>query len=277
MIPCASRLALYALRFALFVAASAHAQGLSSTVQPADLSGVGIDQKLDEQLPLDLMFQDENGKAVRLQEYFGEKPVILTLVYYECPMLCSQILNGLVRSMRAISFEAGKEFDVVTVSFDPSEKPELALKKKAAYVKDLERPGAERGWHFLTGDSAAIAGLTRSAGFRYKYEAATGQFIHASAIFVITPQGRMSRYFYGIEYAPRDLRLALVEASNNKIGSPVDQILLYCYHYDPVTGKYGVAIMNVLRLAGIATVMVLGTFMIAMFRRDFKSRTEDRR
>lgn len=269
------RSSLFALRSSLVIIigvfSQLHAQGQNSTTQPEALREIGIDQKLDEQLPLDLMFYDENGQAVHLQDYFGEKPVILSLVYYECPMLCNQVLNGVVSSLRTLSFDVGKEFTVVTVSFNPREKPELAFKKKASYIKEYARAGAEQGWHFLTGDSAAIASLTRSVGFRYRYDASTNQFVHASGIFVITPRGRTSRYFYGIEYSPRDLRLALVEASDNKIGSPVDQILLYCFHYDPVTGKYGVAIMNVLRLAGITTVAVLGAFMIVMFRRDRQS------
>jgi protein SCO1/2 len=271
------RITLFALRFSLFVCISVQAQGLNSAAQPEALREIGIDQKLDEQLPLDLKFFDEAGQAVQLQNYFGEKPVILSLVYYECPMLCNQVLNGVVRSLRPLSFDVRKEFTVLTVSFDPEEKPELAAKKKASYIKEYARAGAEQGWHFLTGDSAAIKSLTESVGFRYRYDASTDQFVHASGIFVITPHGRISRYFYGIEYSPRDLRLALVEASDNKIGSPVDQVLLYCYHYDPVTGKYGVAIMNVLRLAGIATVAVLGAFMITMFKRDLKSRNEEPR
>jgi protein SCO1/2 len=264
----ALRIALLALRFSLFVFFSAHAQGLSSTAQPEILRNVGIDQKLNEPLSLDLRFRDESGQTVRVGDYFGEKPVVLSLVYYECPMLCNQVLNGMIRSFRALSFDVGKEFNVVTVSFDPGETAELAAKKKSAYLKEYARPGAERGWHFLTGDSAAIAALTQSAGFRYEYDPATDQFVHASGIMIITPQGKISRYFYGIEYSPRDLRLGLVEASNNKIGSPVDQVLLYCYHYDPVTGKYGLAIMSVLRVAGIATVVVMGSFIIVMFRRE---------
>ncbi len=268
------RFTLFALRSSLIIigiSSPLHAQGQNSAAQPEALREIGIDQKLDEQIPLDLKFYNEAGQPVQLQNYFGDKPVILSLVYYECPMLCNQVLNGVVRSLRPLSFDVGKEFTVLTVSFDPEEKPELAARKKASYIKEYARAGAEQGWHFLTGDSAAIVALTRSVGFRYRYDASTKQFIHASGIFVITPQGRISRYFYGIEYSPRDLRLALVEASDNKIGSPVDQVLLYCFHYDPVTGKYGVAIMNVVRLAGITTVVILGTFMIVMFRRDRNS------
>jgi len=262
---------LYSLSSVLLIIASTVplcAQGLSSSAQPEILREVGIDQKLNEQLPLDLTFVDEHGQPVRLVDYFGEKPVILSLVYYECPMLCNQILNGLLKSLRTLSFDAGKQFNVITVSFDPVETAALAAEKKKTYLAQYARDGAEQGWHFLTGDSAAIKALTQAVGFRYAYDPKTDQFVHASGIMAITPQGRISRYFYGIEYSPRDLRLGLVEASNNKIGSPVDQVLLYCYHYDPITGKYGVVIMNVIRLAGLATVAVLGSFMIVMFRRE---------
>jgi len=256
--------------YLLFSISTAQAQILDSNAPPPMLREVGIDQKLSAPLPLHLSFLDENGKAVQLQQYFGEKPVILCFVYYECPMLCTQVLNGLLESLKTLSFDAGNQFNVITVSFDPNETPKLAAEKKADYLKQYSRASAERGWHFLTGDTAAIRQLTSAAGFRYKYDPATKQFAHASGIMVITPQGKIARYFYGIEYASRDLRLALVEASENKIGSPVDQLLLYCFHYDPLTGKYGLVIMNVLRVAGIATVMALGTFMIVMFRRDRK-------
>ena len=260
--------------YLLYSISLAPAQILDSNVPPPMLREVGIDQKLGAPLPLDLAFRDENGETVRLQHYFGERPVILAFVYYECPMLCTQVLNGLLENLKTLSFDVGKQFEVVTVSFDPGETPTLAAEKKAGYLKQYARAGAEQGWHFLTGDTAAIRQLTNAAGFRYKYDLATDQFAHASGIMVITPQGKIARYFYGIEYPARDLRLALVEASENKIGSLVDQVLLYCFHYDPSVGKYGLVIMNVLRLAGIATVMALGTFMIVMFRRD---RREQRR
>jgi protein SCO1/2 len=235
---------------------------------PAPLRGIGLDQRLNEQVPLDLTFHDETGKAVQLREYFGEKPVVLALVYYECPMLCSLVLNGLLRSLRTLSFAVGEEFNVVTVSFNPWETPALAAAKKEMYLQSYARPGAEAGWHFLTGDEEAIQQLTRAVGFRYVYDPQSKQYAHASGIMVLTPEGKIARYFYGIEYAPRDLRLGLVEASASTIGSPVDQVLLLCYHYDPQTGKYGVVIMSVLRLAGVATVLSLGTFMLVMFRRD---------
>lgn len=263
---------LYALLYAL--CPPLRAQILDSSAPPPMLRDVGIDQKLGASLPLDLAFRNESGEAIQLQQYFGDKPVILSFVYYECPMLCTQVLNGLVESLRTLSFDAGRQFEVVTVSFDPGEIPKLAAEKKASYLKQYERAGAGQGWHFLTGDTASIRQLTQAAGFRYKYDPVTDQFAHASGIMVVTPQGKIARYFYGIEYSGRDLRLALVEAAENKIGSPVDALLLYCFHYDPLTGKYGLVIMNVLRLAGIATVMALGTFMIVMFRRD---RRENRR
>jgi protein SCO1/2 len=257
----------------LFSLSVASAQILDSNVPPPMLREVGIDQNLGAPLPLDVTFRDESGETVRLQQYFGEKPVILSFVYYECPMLCTQVVNGLLESLRTLSFDVGKQFEVITVSFDPGETPKLAADKKASYLKQYNRPGAERGWHFLTGDTAAIRQLTQAAGFRYKYDPVTDQFVHASGIMVVTPQGKIARYFYGIEYSGRDLRLALVEAAKNKIGSPVDALLLYCFHYDPLTGKYGLVIMNVLRLAGIATVIALGTFMIVMFRRERKTTT----
>jgi protein SCO1/2 len=263
----------FALHLSLFILLAAiplRAQILDSNAPPPMLREVGIDQKLSAPLTLALSFQDETGRTMQLRQYFGEKPVILAFVYYECPMLCTQVLNGLVESLRTLSFDVGKQFDVITVSFDPGETPKLAAEKKASYLKQYDRAGAEQGWHFLTGDSAAIRQLTSAVGFRYKYDSVTDQFAHASGIMVITPQGKIARYFYGIEYPARDLRLALVEASENKIGSPVDVLLLYCFHYDPLTGKYGLVIMNVLRAAGIATVMALGTFMIVMFRRDRK-------
>jgi protein SCO1/2 len=265
---CPLRYALCAMLYAL--SPPLLAQMLDSNAPPPMLREVGIDQKLSAPLPLDLSFQDETGQTMQLRQYFGKKPVVLAFVYYECPMLCTQVLNGLVESLRTLSFDVGKQFEVITVSFDPGETPKLAAEKKANYLRQYERSGAASGWHFLTGDSAAIRQLTSAVGFRYKYDAITDQFAHASGIMVITPEGKITRYFYGIEYPARDLRLALVEASENKIGSPVDQLLLYCFHYDPLTGKYGLVIMNVLRVAGIATVMALGMFMIVMFRRDRK-------
>lgn len=232
--------------------------GNPSTGLPAALQEVRIEQKLDQQLPLDLVFRDESGQEVKLGQYFGKKPVVLAFVYYDCPMLCTQILNSMVTSFRVLPFQVGKEFDVITVSFDPRETSALASAKKKVYVDYLPektRAGASEGWHFLTGDQASIDKLTETAGFYYRYDEATKQFAHASAIMLTTPQGKLSRYFYGVDYSARDLRLGLIESAENRIGSPVDQLLLYCYHYDPATGKYGAAVMRVMRVAGVLTLL----------------------
>jgi protein SCO1/2 len=247
--------------------------GSPSTGLPVALRDVGIDQKLDQQLPLDLVFHDESGQDVKLGQYFGQRPVVLAFVYYDCPMLCTQVLNGMVTSFRVLPFQVGKEFDVVTVSFDPRETSSLATSKKHVYINYLPekmRPAAMNGWHFLTGDQANIAKLTEAAGFRYHYDEATKQFAHASGIMVTTPQGKLSRYFYGVEYAPRDLRLGLIESSANKIGSPVDQLLLYCYHYDPATGKYGAAVMKIMRIAGVLTVLAIVAMLFVLKGRNPK-------
>jgi protein SCO1 len=235
---------------------------------PAPLRQVGIDQRVNNQVPLDLVFTDENGQKVRLGQYFGQKPVILSLVYYDCPMLCTQVLNGLTGSLKALKFDVGRDFEVVTVSFDPREKPELARQKKDGYMARYGREGASAGWHFLTGDEASITALTEAVGFHFAWDEETKQFAHASGIMILTPEGRVSRYFYGIEYAPRDMQLGLVEASNNKIGSPVDQILLYCFHYDPQTGKYGFVIMNAIRILGFATFFGLALLIFILKRRE---------
>ena len=235
---------------------------------PELLQEVGLDQKLNAQVPLDLKFKDENGRTVTLGECFGKRPVILTLNYFECPMLCTEVLNGLVSALGVLNFSIGKEFDVVTVSFDPRDTPERARLKKAAYLGRYKRAGAEAGWHFLTGSDHDIAVLTRAVGFRYAYNAKAGQFAHASGVIVATPEGRLSHYFYGIEYGPRDLRLALVEASNHKIGSAVDQVLLACFHYDPSSGRYSMAVMTVVRVAGLATVGLIAAAIVMMRRRE---------
>ncbi len=240
-------------------------------VLPKSLQKVGFDQKLNQQVPLDLPFVDETGKAVKLGDYFDGKPVILVLAYYRCPMLCTQVLNGLVQGMLDMPFTVGKEFRVVTVSFDPREKPPLAAAKKKTYVERYGRPGAADGWHFLTGEADAIQRLTRAVGFRYDYDERNDQFAHASGIMVLTPHGKISRYFYDISFSGRDLRLGLVEASENKIGSPVDQVLLYCFHYDPKEGKYGATIMNFVRLGGVLTLVGLGTFLTVMWRQERRS------
>lgn len=235
--------------------------------QPVKFSDVHFDQRLDQQVPLDLNFRDERGQTVRLGDYFGKKPVILSLVYYECPMLCTQVLNGQVTSLKQISFNVGEQFNVVTVSFNPRETPALAKAKKEMYLSRYGRPGAGEGWHFLTGDPRAIAALADAVGFHYVYDALTNQYAHASGIMVLTPQGRISRYFYGIDYSPRDLRLGLVEASAGKIGTPVDQIMLLCYHYDAATGKYAVMVTNSLRIGGVIIVLLIVTLFFWLQRR----------
>ncbi|MFQ5676003.1 MAG: SCO family protein, partial [bacterium] len=243
---------LSAIFYLLITVIAVNAQTASASSKIDALSGISIEQKLNEQIPLEVNFRDEAGRSVQLRDYFGEKPVILALVYYECPMLCSMILNGLLKSLNALSFDVGDEFNVVTVSFDPGETPELAAAKKRTYMSKYGRQDAENGWHFLTGDEASIRKLTASVGFNYTYDPETDQFYHASGIMILTPNGRLSKYFYGVEYSIKDLKFGLMEAASNKIGSPVDQLLLYCYHYDPETGKYGVVIMNVIRVFGSA-------------------------
>jgi protein SCO1 len=235
-------------------------------VRPELLKEVGVDQKLNSSIPLDLMFRDEHGKTVALGEYFNTKPVILTLVYYNCPMLCTQILNGLDRSLEQIPLTIGKDFNVVTVSIDPTDQPPLAEAKQAVYLGMYNRPGTAQGWHFLTGQESQIKQLAAAVGFRYAYDPDSKQYAHASAIMLLTPNGKLSRYFYGVTYPPRDMRLGLVDASGGKIGSPVDEVLLFCYHYDPHTGKYGLLISRVIQLGGLVTVLIGGIFLILLFR-----------
>ena len=242
---------------------------------PGVLATVAFEQQLNEQVPLHLALHDEAGNAVQLGDYLGQKPVILTLNYYECPMLCPLVLEGLLHSLRVLSFTIGEQFDIVTVSINPGETAALAAATKARYVRDYGRLGAAAGWHFLTGDEASIQRLTQAVGFRYAYDAAKAQYAHAAGIMVLTPQGRISRYFYGVEFSPRDLRLALIEAAANTIGSPVDQLLLFCYHYDPATGRYTLVARRALQLAGLAMVLSLAGFMVVMFRRDHPHRSGD--
>jgi protein SCO1/2 len=238
---------------------------------PVDvLRDVGIDQRLDNQLPLDLTFRDETGATVHLGDYFDDRPVILVMAYYRCPMLCTQVLNGLVESLRGIDFEIGKQFRVITVSFDPREGPDIAARKKENYAAVYGRPGAESGWHFLTGDEESIAPLAKAVGFRYAFDSALNQFAHASGIMLLTPQGRLSHYFLGINYPSRDVRLALVEASRGRIGSPVDRLLLLCYHYDPATGKYGGAAMTLVRVAAILTILLIAVPISRAWLRDWR-------
>ncbi len=241
---------------------------MPSNQVPAALTTVSFEQRLNEQLPLDLEFRDETGRTVKLGDYYGRKPVILTFVYYECPMLCTQVLNGLESALRVLTESVGKEFDVVTVSFDPKETPVLAAGKKKAYLDRYKRAGAEQGWHFLTGDQASIDALTKAAGFGYSWDEATHQFAHASGIVVTTPAGKLARYFFGIDYSPRDVKFALIESSNEKIGTLADKLLLYCYHYDPATGNYGFVAMRAVRIGGAVTILALVGFVFVSLRSD---------
>lgn len=255
----------------LFIAAILAAPGRAQQIAaPAILSKVGITQNLGAQIPPDLAFRDEGGKAVQIGDYFGRKPIVLSLVYFDCPALCTEVLNGELRTMKAISLDLGKDFDAVTVSFEPKDMPALAKAKRDVYAGQYGRSGAAENWHFLTGEQQSIDALTNAVGFRYAYDASIRQYAHAAAIVILTPDGRIDRYFYGVQYPARDVRLGLFEASEGKIGSLTDQALLYCYQYDPMTGRYGLVVMNVLRAAGGLTVVLLGTFMLVMFLRERK-------
>jgi protein SCO1 len=251
--------------------AGAQQIGASAATPPLLLQGVGIDQNLNAQVPLDLTFKDDNGQTVRLGQYFRDKPVVLALVYYTCPGLCDLILNGLSNVMQKTSLNVGKDYDVVTVSFNPKETWPLAHGKKANYIEQYHRPGAAQGWHFLTGDEANIKPLADTVGFHYKWDPDSNQYVHASAIMVLTPEGKVSKYFYGIKYKPRDFRLGLVDASSEKIGTVADEVLLFCCQYDPTTGKYGLAISRVIQVLGTSTVLLLGGFVFIMLRRERRS------
>jgi protein SCO1/2 len=263
------------------VAGSAFAQGAQSgmaeapgdpaSAKPGLLGRIGIDQRLNHQVPLDLPFTDESGRQVRLGEYFGKRPVILALVYYECPMLCTQVLNGLVTALGVLNFEPGREFDVVAVSFNPREGPGLASQKKASYMERYGRPHTAGGWHFLTGTEDSIRALAQAVGFRYEYDKETRQFAHGAGIEVLTPKGIISKYFYGIEYSARDIRLGVIEASDERIGTAIDDILLLCYHYDPATGRYGAAVLRLVRAGAVATVLVFLSFLVVSLRRERSS------
>jgi len=261
-----------ALLAAMAMSSLALAQGMfagpqGTTNPPSDiLKRVGIEQHLNAQVPLDLKFRDENGREVKLGDYFGKRPVVLSMVYYECPMLCGEVLNGEASVFSTLKFDIGKDYDVVTVSFDPTETPELARAKKHTFVERYARSGGEQGWHFLTGTQPSIDALTKAVGFNYAWDRDTKQFAHAAAIMVLTPDGHIAQYFYGVDYSPKDLRFGLVQASQNKIGNLVDEVLLYCYHYDPRTGKYGPVISRALQIGGALTVLILGGFIVIMFR-----------
>jgi len=273
-----SRTVLLALAaLAAFAAAPARAQnrevrGEVKSPEVGLLRQVSFAQNLDAQLPLDTVLRDESGREVKIGEYFGKRPVILLFAYYECPMLCTLELNGLVRNLRVLSMSAGKEFEIVTVSIDPTETPALARVKKAGYVKKYGRPGAEEGWHFLTGDEASIRRLADTVGFKYVYDPKSRQYAHPAGLVVTTPQGRLARYIYGVDFPANNLRWSLVDASAGKIGSPVDKVLLMCFHYDPSTGRYNFAVMSAVRLLGVATLAALATFVSASFIRDRRGR-----
>ncbi len=234
----------------------------SSKVMPAALGGVGINQRLNQQIPLDLYFRDTSGKRVQLGSYFGKKPVILSLVYFNCPMLCSLEEHGLLDALKQMRLNVGNQFNVITVSFDPHDTPAVAARKRSLYLSLYKRRSAANGWHFLTGDEASIAALTQAVGFHYRYDPQTRMFAHAVAIMVLTPTGRLAEYFYGIKYQPGNLRLALVAASNDKIGSPVDEMILYCYRYNPVSGKFGVVIPRLLFAGGTLMLLTLGGLVL---------------
>jgi len=242
--------------------------GQPASALPAPLREIGFDQKIDEKLPLDATFFDEQGRTVRLGDYFGHRPVVLLFAYYDCPMLCTQVINGLASALGVLSLEPGKDFEIVTISFDPRDTPASASSKKAGYIERYHKPGAAAAWHFLTGRQPSIDRVTKAAGFRYVWDAQTGQFAHPTGVIVATPDGRLARYLFGIEYGPRDLRFAIVEASAGRVGTVVDSLLLYCYHYNPMTGGYGLVVMRALRLAGVGTVLALGSFILVMVRRE---------
>jgi len=236
--------------------------------EPPDVKGVGIEQQLNGQVPVDTAFRDEAGNSVPLRKYLNGKPVVLAPVYYTCPMLCSEVLNGTASSLKPVKFDVGKEFNVVTISIDPKDTPGLAMSKKKMMMARYGRHGADLGWHFLTGDKENIDAVAKAVGWRYTYDPRSGQYAHASAIMLLTPEGKVSRYFYGIEYSAKDIQFGIMDASQNKIGSLNDQIALYCYHYDRATGKYGVAVMRLVRLAGLLTIALIGGFIIVAVRRE---------
>ncbi len=238
---------------------------------PKALQGIGIDQRLNAQVPVNAQFTDESGRSVRLGDYLGRRPAILALVYYRCTMLCSYILNGVVAGLRPLSLRPGQDFDVIALSIDPGEDAHVASSKRDHYVKSYSSKAGTQGWHFLTGAEPNIRAVADAVGFHYRYDPKTNVFLHASGIMVLTPGGRVARYFYGVEFAPKDLKLGLIEASGNRIGSPADQILLFCYHYDPVTGKYGAVVMNMLRLSAAAVLIALSFSLTMLWRRDIRA------
>jgi protein SCO1 len=272
-----SRLSIALLMAAAVTPSAARAQGMGMPAppemnpvskKPAILDKVGIDQKIGQQLPLEATFRDESGRSVQLGEYFGARPVVMALAYYECPMLCTQVIKGMTGALKTLSFDAGKDFDVVVISINPHERPALAAEQKANYLKQYARPQTAAGWHFLTGDEPSIKSVADAIGFRYAYDDQIGQYAHGAAIYVATANGVVARYFLGVEFPPTHLRYALVEASNNRLGTIADQVLLFCYHYDPATGKYGVAILRAVRVGGVLTVAAFLAFLFVSLRRE---------
>jgi protein SCO1/2 len=262
------------LALALSLATPAVGRDSESPLAPPEaalLGGVSFKQRLDNQVPVNLKFTDDRGKTVTIGECMAGRPTVFVLAYYRCPMLCNQVLNGVARTLQAIDFEPGKDFEIVVVSFDPTDTVELAAAKKEAVVHAFDHDGSGEGWHFLIGDDKTVAAAAESVGFQYEYDPKSQQYAHASGIVVLTPLGRASRYFYGIDFPTRDMRLALVEASAGEIGSPVDELLLFCFHYDPITGRYGLAIYRIIRAAGLATVVGLGCFIGVSLRRERKN------
>ncbi len=243
--------------------------GIAQLSLPAQLQGVGIEQRLGGRIPLDSRFLDESGREVTLGSLFHQRPVLLAMVYYECPMLCSQILSGVVSGLRPLALRSGRDFDVIAISINPAETRDEAISKKALYTR---RYGDANGWHFLVGSEEAIRTVSDAVGFHYRYDPKTKMFIHASGVMILTPEGKISRYLYGVEYTPKDLKLALMESSNRRIGSPADQILLFCYHYDPATGKYGAIAMSSLRAASTLTIVALVIGLTILWRRELRER-----
>ena len=249
--------------------------GMPSNVMSPKLKDVGIDQKLNSQVPLNLSFRDESGQPVTLGNYFNNRPVILSLVYFSCPMLCPRVVQGMAKTLNLVTLNMGKDYSVLTVSFDPKDTPGTAAERKREWLQALDKRNDRQAWHFLTGDPNAIAALTQSVGFRYNWDPESHMFAHATGIMVLTPEGKVSKYFYGTEYPPADLRLGLVDASHDKIGSAVDQILLFCCKYNAVSGKYDLLVSRVLAIGGGVTLIAIGAFLLILFRVAPKKKAAD--
>jgi protein SCO1 len=250
--------------------ASGGLRAASGPNRPPNLNGIGIEQRLNAQIPLDMTFRDESGASVQLRSFFGSKPVVLAPVYYRCPMLCSQILSGVVAGLRPLSMKPGRDFNVVAISFDPADTPAEAMLKRTQYSHSYSSRAGVNGWHFLVGSQAAITPVMQAIGFHYRWDPVHKMFIHASGVMIATPEGRVARYLYGVEYEPKDLKLSLVEASHNRIGSAVDQILLFCYHYDPKTGKYGAVVLGSLKIGAIFILIAMSVGLFFLWRRDLR-------